>query len=96
MEVLLTVQEACKKIILLQKECEFYTKKADYTPNKNYHDLFIDSGIIPLLNRTTALTHERLEIIFATQNTKKIMEELSRYLNAIVEKKAALTATSSK
>ncbi|MDD2745322.1 MAG: hypothetical protein PHU93_02180 [Candidatus Gracilibacteria bacterium] len=88
MEVLLTVQETCKKIILLQKECEFYTDKADHTIGKKYHDLFIDSGIIPLLNRTTALTHERLETIFTTNKTKNIVDELSVYLNAIAEKMA--------
>ena len=95
MEVLLTVQETCKKIILLQKECEFYTDKADHTVGKKYHDLFIDSGIIPLLNRTTALTHERLETIFTTNKTKNIVDELSVYLNAIAEKMARIPKPSS-
>lgn len=87
-EMLVQVQETCKNIEWLKRECGFYTDHAyATTTGRSYQDLFINSGLI--LRQTTALTHERIGTIFKAPDTSVIMAKLSEYLNTISLQKDA-------
>lgn len=83
-ETLLTVHETCTKIETFKRECDFYVKKAELTVGNEYNDLFIDSHTGPFFQKTNALTHERLMLIYGAKKGKSMNIQLSQYLNEII------------
>jgi hypothetical protein len=84
MEILLTVNDTCKKIETFRRDCDFQAEKASFVVGGGAEDIVINSGPLPFFNKTIALTHERVNLIFGAKHGKEAVPMLSEYLNSVI------------